>query len=145
MFHAPDAGGILRAGFGCLVWASPSSMEWPTRLVALALLYGWKGTLFSALDATSARFRFYTRQPAKFTLLDALWRHLIPTLLHLEAHHELWLRAQHDTTDRDVLASLNSMGHSLATQGACAATPWSDAVDVLEVGVVEVVVVGVLL
>ena len=125
VFYAPGAGVVLRAWFRCLVWASPSSREWLACLVALALLDGWKGTLLSALDATSALFRSYTRQPPKFTLLDALWCHLIPTLLHLEAHHELWLRAQHDTTDRDLLASLKSMAHSLATRGARGATPWT--------------------
>ena len=92
-FYAPGAGVVLRAWFSCLVWASPSSMEWLARLVALALLNGWKGTLLSALDATSALFRSYTRQPPKFTLLDALWGHLIPTLLHLKAHHQPSLRA----------------------------------------------------
>ena len=125
VFYTPGAGVVLRAWFGCLVWASPSSMEWLTRLVALSLLDGWKGMLLSSPDDTSALFRSYTRAPPKFTILDALWRHLVPTLLHLKAHHKLWLRAQHDTSDEDTLALLNSMAHSLTTRGAHAATPWT--------------------
>ena len=95
------------------------------RLVALSLLDGWKGTLLSGVDATSALFRSYTRQPPKFTILDALWRHLLTTLLHLKAHHELRLRAQHDTSDEDTLSLLNSMAHSLATPGAHGTTKWT--------------------
>ena len=93
VFYAPRAGVVLRAWFGCLVWACPGSMEWLARLVALTLLDGWRGTLLSGLNATSARFRSYTRQPPKFTALDALWRYLLPTLLHLKAHHELGSRS----------------------------------------------------
>ena len=124
VFYAPGAGVVLRARFGCPVWASPSFMEWLTCLVALSLLDGWKGILLSDLDAMSAPFRSYTRQPPQFTVLDTLWSHLVPTLLHLKAHHELWLRAQHDTSDRDTLALLNSIAQSLASLGAHTATPW---------------------
>ena len=124
MFYAPGTGIVLRAWFGCLIWASPSSMEWLTRFVALSLLYGWRGTLLSSLDATSALFHSYTHLPPEFNILDAPWCYLIPTLLHLEAHHELWLCAQRDTSNVDTLALLNGMA-SLPTRGAREATPWT--------------------
>ena len=93
VFYARDTGIVLRAWYGLRVWATPAGMEWLARLVALHLVQGWRGSLTSALDGTSALHRAYTRFPPRLTILELIWRSLTPTLLHSQAHYEVWCPA----------------------------------------------------
>ena len=69
--------------------------------------------------------RLHPVPPPKLTILELIWRSLTPTLLHFQAHYEVWGPAQHDTLDTHLLALLNREAHQLATCGALCPALWA--------------------
>ena len=123
---ATPAGAIvLRAWFGMRAWATPTDVEWLTRLVAFYLLRDWSGTLLCALDAAATLFRAFTVSPPRYTVLEVIWRALAPTFLRLRPLHEVWSPAQCDTHATHLLAHLNAAAHTLATTSARCPQAWA--------------------
>ena len=117
----PDHGIFFRAWLGLhTVEGHSTDAEWLAKLLVYHTLRGWLGPRYVPSDSTGALACKENRGPKPGTIMYVLYRQCAFSPVARGAF-EMWIRAQHDSEEKDQLALLNKEADHLADLGAASA------------------------